>query len=143
MTNWIDPDATRPFDMGPCRCPVAPGSPQPHVNDSADIVIRFPYGDRTKIYAATGGQKNIIAILLGVKRWTLVLPDGRERPVDARQVHLLDEPTVTRLVSDDGLGAAMEDEPLPKVSAARSRGGGRAKSSSTPTPLRQPRSMTG
>jgi hypothetical protein len=129
VSNYVDPDATRPFDLGPCRCPV---DPAPHINDSADIVVRFPYGDRVKINAASPGMANQLAILLGVKRWTLVLPDGTARPIDGRQVHLLDEPTVDHLISDEGLGKAMEDEPLPKVSGEPSPSGSPAKPSSTP-----------
>lgn len=131
MANYIDPAATRPFDLGPCRCPV---DPKPHARDSADIVVRFPYGDRAKIRAASGGASNIVAILLGVKRWTLVMPDGSARPVDSGQVYLLDEPTVDALISDDGLGAAMEDEPLPKGSGEPSLAGTSAKRSPTRSP---------
>jgi hypothetical protein len=131
VSNYVDPDATRPFDLGPCRCPHPEGTPPPHVNDSADIVVRFPYGDRSKIRLASGGMLNQVAILLGVKRWTLVLPDGSARPIDGLQVHRLDEPTVELLVSDEGLGKAMEDEELPKAPGEPSPSGSPEKPSST------------
>lgn len=139
MINYVDPDATRTLDLGPCRCPV---EPKPHVNDSADVIVRFPYGARARIDEASGMQANLVAILLGVKRWTLVMPDGSARPIDTTQVYLLDEPTVLALCSDEGLGAAMKDEPVPKASGGRSRAGSRAKRSSTPKTPTPPPSTT-
>lgn len=138
MINYVDPDATRPFDLGPCRCPV---EPKPHINDSADLIVRFPYGDRVRINEVSAMRANQVAILLGVKRWTLVLADGSARPIDAGQVYLLDEPTVDLLCGDEGLGAAMKDEPLPKASGAPSPAGTPAKGSRTRTP-RTPRPST-
>lgn len=138
MSNYIDPEATRPVILGPCRCP---GSP--HEWDTADIVRRFGYGERGRIRQATrsGGIEAgyQLAILLGVKRWNLVLPDGSARPVDVEQVARLDEPTVGRILGlgiaegeDEMLGEAFGDDDLPLASAAPLLNG--SQESGTPTP---------
>lgn len=142
MANYVDPAATRPFVIGPCRCPV---DPKPHVEDSADIVVRFGYGERGKIRQAgrLGGLEalNMASILHGVKRWTLVLPDGSARPIDAAQVALLDEDTVERLVSDEGLDQAWAEDPLPNRSGAPSPDGSSASASPIQT-IPEPSSST-
>lgn len=142
MSNYVDPAATRPFVIGPCRCPGTP-----HAQDSADIVVRFGYGERATIrqVGRKGGLEalNMASILHGVKRWTLVLPDGSARPIDAVQVAMLDQPTVERLVSDEGLDAAWEDDPLPNDSGAPSPDGSQESASRTPkTPPRPPSTST-
>lgn len=132
MGNYVDPEATRPVELGPCRCP---GSP--HTVDTADIVVRFGYGERgrirqvTRVSGVEAGYQ--VAILLGVKRWNLVLPDGSARDVDAEQIARLDETTVNRLLDDELLGAAFEDEPLPKGPGDPSPSGSPESDSPTPT----------
>lgn len=152
-TNHVDPEATRPFDLGPCRCPV---DPPPHVNDSANVVTRFGFGAKGRIRHAsrTAGVEAgyQVAILLGVKSWTLVLPDGKERPIDSEQVALLDEAIVVG--TQDELGQVVQEglmhalapllapeEPLPKPSADRSPAGRSASGSRTRT-TRPPPSST-
>lgn len=130
-SNYIDPDETRPLDLGPCRCPVEPA---PHVRDQATIVKRFGYGDRMKVREATSGsQANMIAILLGTKTWNLVLKNGNDRPISPVQVALLDQQTVEALIADDALGAAMEDDPLPNAPSAPSPDGSQESAGITPT----------
>lgn len=141
MTNYVDPDATRPVTIGPCRCPGTP-----HATDTADIVRLFGYGERARIRQAArlGGveQSYLMAILLGVKRWNLVLPDASARPIDDVQVARLDETTVLRLLGvnagegeDQLLGEAFAEEELPLASAAPSPSG--SQESGTPTPTTQ------
>jgi hypothetical protein len=129
-SNYVDPDETRPVDLGECRCPVMP---RPHVRDSAQIVARFGYGDRVRIKEAGGGAANQLAIFLGVRSWTLVLKDGTARPINPSQIYLLDEATVEALITDDALGAAMQDEPLPNAPSAPSPDGSQESAGPTPT----------
>jgi hypothetical protein len=145
QSNHVDEAATRTFDLGPCRCPV---DPKPHVNDSAELVSRFGIDAKGRIRHA-GRQFGVeagfqVAILLGVKSWTLVRPDGSARPITAEEVARLDEATVTGIDAlgvaglMQGLGPLMEpDDPLPNPSGAPSSAG-RSESASptqtTPTP---------
>lgn len=141
MGNYADPAATRPVTIGPCRCPGAP-----HAEDTADIVVRFGYGDKARIRQTTrvagieAGYQ--VAILLGVKRWNLVLPDGAVRPIDAEQIGRLDEWTVDRLLEDELLGAAFEDDDLPLAPAASSQSGSQESGSPTPTTPTPPSSTS-
>lgn len=142
MGNYVDPAATRPVTIGPCRCPGTP-----HSEDTADIVVLFGYGERGQIRQATrragleAGYQ--LAILLGVKRWNLVLPDGSAREVDAEQVARLDEATVDRLLSDELLGVAFEESELPLASAAPSPDGSQGSGTQTPTtPTTSPSTST-
>lgn len=141
MGNYVDPAATRPVTIGPCRCPGTP-----HEADTADIVVRFGYGELARIRQTTraagleAGYQ--VAILLGVKRWNLVLPDRSARNVDAEQVGRLDEPTVNRLLDDELLGAAFEEEELPLPSAAPSPSGSQASGTLTPTTPTPPSSTS-
>lgn len=141
MTNYVDPAATRPVTIGPCRCPGTP-----HETDTADIVRLFGYGERARIRQAgrLGGieQSYLMAILLGVKRWNLVMPDGSAREIDSEQVARLDETTVLRLLGlnagdggDQMLGDAFAEDELPLASAAPSPSG--SQESGTPTPTTQ------
>lgn len=142
-SNYVDPDFTRPVDLGPCRCPV---EPRPHDRDSADIVALFGEGQRGKIRQAgrLGGAEAFkqMAILLGVKRWSLVLPDGSARPIDAQQVERLDEGTVELLLRKGALDDAFEDDPLPKLLGAPSRNGSSESASRTRTTARRPTSTS-
>lgn len=130
MSNYHDPDATRPIEIGPCRCPV---EPKPHTTDTADIRVRFGWGERQQIEeAGSPSAINLAGLVAGVKRWNLVLPDGSARPLDRVQLILLDDATVNRLVEE--LSGAMEDEPLPLASAEPSPDGSSATATPTPTP---------
>lgn len=140
-TNYVDPDATRPVTIGPCRCPGTP-----HETDTADIVVRFGYGERGRIRQTTrvagleAGYQ--VAILLGVKRWTLVLADGTIRPIDAEQIGRLDEGTVNRLLADDLLGDAFEEDPLPNPLGDPSPSGSPASATQTQTTPEPPSSTS-
>ena len=151
--NYNDPAATRSVDLGPCRCPV---DPKPHVNDSADVVVRFGFGPLGRIRQASrtfGAEEGYqVAILLGAKRWTLVLPDGSARPIDAEQVAMLDEATVTGVEGPDGevvqhglmfyLAEAIEPEdPLPNAPGAPSPDG-RPESASPTQTIQAPQTST-
>lgn len=140
ISNRADRSAVRRVDF-PCRCP---GDPPPHPGDSAQIATLLGYGDRGTIRQASrlGGIEAgfQMLILLGVRSWTLTLPDGKERPITAEEVALLDEGTVDFLVGE--LGDALDEKPIPKASGGRSPSGRRAKRSSIPTIPAQPRSMT-
>lgn len=128
--NYVDPGATRPADLGPCRCPV---EPKPHERDSANVVPLFGYGDRGAIRQAgrLGGPEAFKATMLlrGVKSWTLVLPNGSARPVDAAQIALLDEATVDALV--EALDEAFAEDPLPNAPGAPSPDGRSGSATST------------
>lgn len=142
-TNYVDPDATRPVDLGPCRCPV---EPRPHERDSADVVVLFGEGQRGRIRQAgrLGGVEAFkqMAILLGVRRWSLVLPNGSARPIDAEQIERLDEGTVELLLRKGALDEAFEEDPLPKLLGAPSRNGSSESASRPPRTRRQRRSTT-
>lgn len=128
MSNYHDQEATRQVEIGPCRCPV---DPKPHPTDTADVRVRFGWGERQAIEeAGSPSAVNLAGLLAGVKRWNLVLPDGSARNVDRLQLILLDDFTVNRLVEE--LRPAMEDEPLPNSSSAPSPDG--SLESATPTP---------
>ncbi|MES2210956.1 MAG: hypothetical protein V4515_12360 [Chloroflexota bacterium] len=138
MSNYADPDATRPVDLGACRCPGTP-----HSADSADVVGRFGYGELGKIRQAgrLGGPEafKAMAVLIGVKRWTLVLPDGKPRPIDAGQVSMLDEWTIDALIVH--LDEAFAEDPLPNAPGAPSPDGPSESASPTPT-IQAPESST-
>lgn len=108
----------------------------------------FGYGERAEIRQATrlGGVEAgyMKAILLGVKRWNLVLPDGSARPIDATQIAQLDEATVERLMGadvraeegderDSLLGEAFEVDELPLAFAASSPAGSQESGTRTQT----------
>lgn len=132
-TNYVDPDETRPVDIGPCSCPV---EPKPHGIDTADIVVRFGYGEKGRIRQASrvGGVEMgyQLTIFLGVKRWNLVKPDGSIRDITAAEVARLPEWMVDRLLADEMLGAAFDEDPLPNPSGDPSPSG--SPESDTPTP---------
>ncbi len=144
-TNYVDQAATHTADLGPCRCPV---DPEPHVRDTAEVVTRFGYGERGRIRqtARTAGVEAgyQVAILLGVKSWTLVLPDGSARPITPTQIAALDEATVAGVESklgelvQDGLMQALApaldpDDPLPNAPGAPSPDGPSESASPTQT----------
>lgn len=133
-TNYVDPEETRPVTIGPCSCPPV-GGKRPHETDTADLVVRFGYGElgRIRQTARIGGQEASyqVMILIGVKRWNLVKPDGSVREINALEVGRLPESIVTRLLEDDMLGAAFEDDPLPNRSGDPSPSG--SPESDTPT----------
>ena len=139
LTNRADRTSVRRVDF-PCRCPGTP-----HPGDSAQLVTLFGYGDRSTIWRASelGGINSgfKMAVLLGVVSWTLTLPDGKERPITAEEVDLLDEGTVDYF--NEELAGAWRKEPLPKASGERSPSGKPAKPSRIRTIPAQPRSMTG
>lgn len=143
QSNYVDPDATRPVDLGPCRCPV---EPRPHERDSADVVVLFGEGQRGKIRQAgrLGGAEALkqMAVLLGVKRWSLVLPDGSVRPINAEQVERLDEGTVELLLRQGALDDAFAEDPFPKLLGAPSPNGSSASASRTPTTRTRRRSTS-
>jgi hypothetical protein len=136
MSNYSDPEAVRPpVAIGPCRCPG-----KPHDTDYATIVQRLGYGDigmTRQVMQRKGIEAYYQAlILVAVKAWTLVLPNGKPRPIDPEQVALLDEWTVNRLIEDDLIGAALmdEDESPPSGSGAPSQSGTQESApASTPT----------
>lgn len=139
MTNYADPDATRPADLGPCRCPGGG-----HGSDSADLVVRFGYGELGRIRQAgrIGGPEafKAMAVLLGVRRWNLVLPDRSPRPVDAVQVAMLDERTIETIVEQ--LDGAFAEDPLPNEPGAPSPDGPSESASPTPTSPTPPTSTS-
>ncbi len=153
--NFTDQEATRAVDLGPCRCPV---EPRPHVNDSADVVVRFGFGALGRIRQASrtmGPEAGYqTAIVLGVKRWTFVLPDGSARPITYEQVALLDEATVTGTegevpgsVLQAGLMTYLSDaiepeDPLPNGSGAPSPDGRSESASPVPTTQAPPSSTS-
>lgn len=141
--NYVDPDFTRPVDLGPCRCPV---EPRPHDRDSADVVALFGEGQRGKIRQAgrLGGAEAFkqMAILLGVKRWSLVLPNGSARPIDAEQIERLDEGTVELLLRKGALDEAFDEDELPKLLGARLPSGSSASASQARTTRRRRRSTS-
>ncbi len=136
MTNYADPEAVRPpIALGWCGCPGTP-----HDTDYVTIVQQLGYGDigMTRQVARLKGVEAYYQtlILVGVKDWTFVLPDGRPRPIDVDQVARLDERTVVRLVSDDILGLVFpkdEDESPPNGSGAPSESGSPESATSTQT----------
>lgn len=146
MGNYADPAATRHVVLGPCRCPKKDGA-RPHAEDTADVVTAFGYGELAEIYQATralGKERGyLVAILLGVKRWNLVLPDGTARPIDALQVARLRKADIDRFLADDVLGDAFEeDDELPNPSGDPSPDGSPASSSPTPTTPEPPSSTS-
>ncbi|HXU85587.1 MAG TPA: hypothetical protein VN773_07255 [Verrucomicrobiae bacterium] len=149
MTNYVDPSATRPVSLGPCRCPLVNGQ-APHEADSANVVIRYGYGELGAIRRALRTQGveafKMAAIQLGVKSWNLVLPDGTPRPVDADQVARLDEATVTLFMgSDDVVGLldeAFAEDPLPNASGGPSPAGSPESGSPIPTTPEPPSSTS-
>lgn len=138
--NYIDPDATHPVDLGECRCP----GDAPHGHDDAVVVNLFGYGERGVIRQAgrMGGPEafKLMAILKGVRSWSLTLPDGKPRPIDAQQLERLDEGTIDKLIA--ALDPAFEEDPLPKAPGAGSRNGSRVNGSSTRTTRTRGRSTT-
>lgn len=153
-TNYVDQAATRTADLGPCRCPV---EPRPHVRDSAEVVARFGYGERGRIRqtARTAGVEAgyQLAILLGTKSWTLVLPDGSARPITSAQIALLDEATIAGvedklgMLVQDGLMQALApaldpDDPLPNAPGAPSPDGRSESASPTQTTETPPSSTS-
>ncbi len=130
MSNYADPTATRPVDLGACRCPGTP-----HTSDSADVAQRFGYGELGRIRQAgrIGGVEafKATAVLIGVRRWSLVLPDGKPRPIDAGQVSMLDERTIDALITT--LDEAFAEDPLPNAPGAPSPDGLSESASPTPT----------
>jgi hypothetical protein len=143
LTNYVDPDATRPITLGPCRCPGTP-----HEADTADVVVRFGYGEKAKIrqVGRMGGieQLKLMAVLLGVKRWNLVLPNGSARPIDAEQIARLDEDTIDALFDT---GGALDDAfavraDLPKASSGPSPSGSPGSGGSTRKTRTPPPSTT-
>lgn len=142
--NYVDTRLTRTVDLGPCRCPL---EEPPHERDSAEVRERLAYAElaifREAGWRRSGGatfsneDAKMALLTLGVKAWTLTLPDGSPRPVDADQVGLLDEATVDLLWT--ALAPAVRADPLPKGSAGRSPAGTRASTTSTrKTRTRQP-----
>lgn len=133
MSNYVDPEAVRPpAAIGPCACPGTP-----HDTDYVTVVRQFGYGAKAamrRVFREAGVEAYNQAVLLhGIKAWTLVLPDGKPRPVDADQIAALDEPTVERLLEDDLVGAAfadVEDDP-PNGSSAPSGSGSQESATST------------
>jgi hypothetical protein len=133
--NYVDPEAVRPpAAIGPCTCPGTP-----HHIDYVTVVRQFGYGAKgamRRTFREGGVEAYNQAVLLhGIKAWTLVLPDGKPRPVNADQIAALDEPTVERLLSDDLVGAAftdIEDDP-PNGSSAPSDSGSQGSAGSTQT----------
>ena len=144
QTNYVDEKATRTQDLGPCRCPV---EPRPHVNDSAEVVTRLSFAEKGRVRQAgrIAGQEAAmqVAILIAVRSWTLVLPDGSARPITAEEIARLDELTVsgyehpvTGDVVQEGLLHAIDrlldpEDPLPNGSGAPSPDG--PQESATPT----------
>lgn len=132
--NYADPEAVRPpIALGWCGCPGTP-----HDTDYVTIVQRLGYADigvSRQVARLKGVEAyNQTLILLAVKAWTLVLPDGKPRPIDVDQVGRLDERTVDRLLEDDVIGLIfLEDESPPNGSSARSESGTPASAISTPT----------
>jgi hypothetical protein len=143
VSNYVDPEATRPepVDLGPCGCPL---EPKPHARDSAVVRARFGYGDRGIIRQAgrQGGPEafHIQTIVRGVVSWTLLLPDGKPRPIDVLQANRLDEPTVDKLI--DALDEAFAQDPLPNESGAPSPDGPLESASPTPTTPAPPEPTT-
>lgn len=129
MSNYVDPSSSRPVDLGACRCPGTP-----HTSDSADVLIRFGYGELGAIRQAgrLSGPESFkaMAILLGVRRWSLVLPDGTPRPIDAAQISMLDERAIDTLIAH--LDGAFAEDPLPNARGAPSPAGQSASASPTP-----------
>ena len=135
QSNYVDEAATRTQDLGPCRCPV---DPKPHTNDSAEVVTRFAFGAKGRIRQAArtlGTEAGYqVAIVLGVKSWTLVRPDGSARPITGEEIAALDEMTVVGRegpggeIVQEGLMHALAplldpEDPLPNGSAAPSPAG--------------------
>lgn len=154
QSNYVDEKATRTQDLGPCRCPV---DPKPHVNDSAEVVTRLGFGEKGRVRQAgrlAGHDAALqVAILIAVKSWTLVLPDGSARAITAEEIARLDELTVsgyehpvTGDVVQEGLLHAVSplldpEDPLPNGSGAPSPAG--QQESATPTrKTRRPPSST-
>jgi len=110
MGNYVDPEAVRPpIALGPCGCPGTP-----HDTDYVTIAQELGYGDRG-ILSQLARNKGPEAyeqgiVIVGVKAWTLVLPDGKPRPIDTTQVAQLDMATMRRLLADDVLGLLFADE---------------------------------
>lgn len=135
IENRVDPDATRPADLGPCRCPG-----QPHTGDSAVVVRLFSYAERGVIRQAArlGGMEagELMAIARGTRSWSLVLADGSPRPLTTEEINLLDVGTVKALLRE--LDPAFDEDPLPKARSARSLNGSPASATSTqmtPAPI--------
>lgn len=123
--NYVDTHATRAVSR-PCTCPGTP-----HGEDTADVRVRLGYGEIATMRAAgwtrsrgavfSPEDSKVALIVLGVRRWNLVLPDGSERPLSQAQVELLDEETVDWLFRE--LSPAVARDPLPNPSADRSPAG--------------------
>lgn len=155
MTNYADPSALKTAPLGPCRCP---RDPKPHPDgDTVTVVRKFGYGELGKVRQAarTHGREASyqVAALLGVKAWTLVMPDGSPRRIDAEQVARLDEVTMVGREGPKGellvpgimhaLDEAFEPEdPLPNTSSAPSPAGQSESAGPTPTPPEQPASTS-
>jgi hypothetical protein len=141
MSNYSDPEAVRPpIALGWCGCPRKDGDPPPHGDtDYVTIVERLGYADIgvTRQIARVKGVEayHQALILVAVKAWTFVLPDGKPRPIDSDQVGRLDERTVTRLLEDDILGLVFTDieESPPNGSGAPSVNGSPESASTIPT----------
>lgn len=140
MGNYVDPDAVRPpIAIGPCGCPNTP-----HDTDYVTIAQELGYGDHG-ILNSLARSKGPEAyeqgvILVGVKAWTLVLPDGKPRPIDPTQVARLDRATVERLLEDDVLGQLFEGETDPPngPSAPSANGSPESATSTLTSPAPEP-----
>lgn len=138
MDNLVDPEAVQPpIAIGPCRCPGRPhAGPDGTGQDFVTVVRAFGYGAVSEIRRADGlygpDVSTARAMLLGIKAWTLVLADGKPRPVDAEQIGLLDVATADRLDEIVGEVLATKDDDLPNGSGADSPSGSPASDTSIP-----------
>lgn len=147
MGNYIDTGATRQAPPRPCSCPIT----TPHEADTAEVRERLGYGELATFRAAGWARSSgaffvnedakAALIVLGTVRWSLVLPNGKPRPITTAEVELLDEPTIDWLYK--ALEPAIRQEPLPNGSGDPSPDGSPAKRSRTRTTRTPPTSTTG
>lgn len=154
--NYADPEETRWEEIGPCRCP---GDPRPHTVDRVRVLAQLGYGDRARIAVATrsGGVEAgyMMTVLVGVKEWNLVLPDGSPRPITLEQIGRLDAVTLLGRTTGRGkaeqvvyrgilicLDPAWADDPLPNGSGAPSADGSSGRDTPTQTTSEPPSSTT-
>src|SRR5262245_19218144 len=96
--NYVDTTETRTVNR-PCACPGTP-----HEQDIATVRVRLGYGElaifrqagwvRSKGEVFSHEDAKAALLTLGVRGWNLALPDGTARPVDTKQISLLDEDAV-------------------------------------------------
>ena len=121
MSRFVDRKATRPIDLGECKCPG-----NPHDRDKANVSVHQSYSDWLALVDA--GNRSLeeytrVRFLRRLKSWNLVNEQGKAVPITSAILADLDTDT-SKLIQDalnEIDGASEEDSPeLPNASSAPS-----------------------